>query len=81
MEIKADKWVNNMTQFLDSNGEIFKNGICYNVPESSYGPTHYPLPSECDRWIKLFNNLKDNFTDEEIMAINKRNEDELYGKM
>lgn len=43
------------------------------VPVCNWGPVRYPLPSECNTWIKLFENLRDNFTDSEIEKINNEN--------
>ena len=51
-------------------GTIIKNGKIISVPVNNSVAPHYPLPSECDKWIKLFENLRDNFTDEEIKDLN-----------
>ena len=54
----------------EPNGAIIKNGKLIEVPKNNSVAPHYPLPSECDRWIKLFENMRDNFTDDEIEKIN-----------
>lgn len=61
-----------LTQPLSS-GVIVKNGREISVPYSIWGFKRYPMPSECNTWIKLFENLRDNFTDKEIEAINEEN--------
>lgn len=56
----------------EPDGAIVKNGKVIEVPINNSLAPHYPLPSECDRWIELFTNLRDNFTDEEISNLNYR---------
>ena len=51
-------------------GALIKNGKEIEVPINNSVAPHYPLPSECDKWIKLFENMRDNFTDDEIKALN-----------
>lgn len=58
---------------LQHNGEIIKDHKLIEVPVSYEGYEHYPKPSEADEWIKLFENLKNNFTDEDIEKINNKN--------
>ena len=51
-------------------GAIILNGKLIEVPVNNSVAPHYPLPSECDEWIKLFTNMRDNFTDDQIMKLN-----------
>lgn len=53
-------------------GFIIKNGKEIEVPVNNSIAPHYPMPSDCDKWIKLFTNLRDNFTDEEIKELNHK---------
>ena len=53
-------------------GVLIKNGAEIKVPVNNSVSPHYPLPSECDKWIELFENLKNNFTDDEIEAVNNK---------
>lgn len=63
-----------LTQPITGDGLLIKSdGKTYKVPRCDWGPVRYPLPSECNTWIKLFENLRDNFTDEQIEEINKKN--------
>ena len=54
----------------EPDGIIIKNGIKFEVPVNNSIAPHYPLPSECDKWITLFKNLRDNFSDDEIEKLN-----------
>ena len=56
----------------EPNGVIFKNGNRIEVPVNNSVAPHYPLPSECEKWIRLFENLRDNFTDDEIDSLNTK---------
>ena len=53
-------------------GKITKGDTSFIVPINNSIAPHFPLPSECDKWIKQFEALRDNFTDEEINEINER---------
>lgn len=69
---------------INTQGEYFlsKNGTVYGLPVSRWNYLHIPvMPSECDEMIKLFENLRDNFTDEECRAFNEQSrEDTMRGK-
>ena len=63
-----------LTQPITSNGVLVdRDGNEVHVPTCEWGPPTYPMPSECNAWIKLFKNLRDHFTDEEIDKINSDN--------
>jgi len=54
----------------ECDGLIIKGTSCIDVPVNRSIAPHYPLPSECNKWIKVFENLRDNFTDDEIDTLN-----------
>lgn len=59
-------WTDTICDVELSDGKTIKLPVCHNAT------THLPLPSECDEWIEAYRNIKKNFTDEQIIALNKR---------
>ena len=58
-----------MFKYLNSKKVKAKDGNEYDIP--TYEGQVVCLPSECDKWIEYLTNLKDNFTDEEVVEYNK----------
>lgn len=78
-ELKSEESSGIKEDLIDTQGEYFlsKSGSVYGLPVSRWNYLHIPvMPSECDEMIKLFENLRDNFTDEECKAFNEHSRED-----